>query len=104
MPHRKSPFARCGSQCWRCGAGHVLGDNTHAASVLSPPAESLLSPGALVFLKPFVFPCAESLNTPACVLLFLPSVGAGGIYSASRSGNGGAEEVLECCAWQQRCG
>lgn len=82
----------------------MLGANTRVASVLSPPAESLLSPGALVFSKPFIFPCAESLNTPACVLLFLPSVGAEGIYSASRSGNGGAEEVLECRAWQRRRG
>lgn len=43
----------------------------------------------LVFFKPFIFRCTESLNIPACVLLVLPSVGAEGIYSVSHSGNGG---------------
>lgn len=90
-------------------AGHVV---VRAAAVMkgSSQLHLLSSTGELAFLKstyvfkPFIFCGTESLNISACVLLFLLSVEAEGIYSMSQSGNAGAEEVLDCLTRQAEAG
>lgn len=66
----------------------AMGKDPASFSSFSSSGELAFPKSTCVF-KPFIFPCTESLNIPASVLLFLPSVGAEGIYSASQSGNGG---------------